>query len=414
VRAAVYSVLAISALWITGVPSRLEDHLARRILGFFAPYVKTSLAPEIAVILADEKQNGDLGPFGPDWRPRHAELIDALALGGASVVVFDIGFADPAPGDNEIAEAIRRAAPRTRVVLAAKGSRPGGRPEGISRDIVALEPRQWGVARVGVKSKDNQAVERVKLALPSTRSSPGIEVLSLTPSLALQAVAQHRFGDREVGFRLDRGRIVVEGAGGAVLDAISLGRDLEIPLQLPSRDTLAASTHDYHRVWPNRRNAGYLEETFGGKIVVVGARTADDLTQVAGAEQRYGYEVQAGVISALLQNSYARVVHPAVLWLPVPILAGVFAAAYPRVPDALLRRIPVPLKFLEIKAPVSWLAVAVALSYLFLAFVVYQTRRVTLEFACPVAVLLLADLIAAWTPPAAGQKPAAVKGAARS
>ncbi|WP_148863347.1 CHASE2 domain-containing protein [Marinobacter fonticola] len=96
-------ILVAFALKLAGLPQRLD-------LWFYDTLAMgTPLAPSqnLELIAIDERSLRELGRW-PWPRERHAELITRLNAAGANVVVFDILFTEPSPGDAPLAAAMRR------------------------------------------------------------------------------------------------------------------------------------------------------------------------------------------------------------------------------------------------------------------------------------------------------------------
>jgi len=111
----------------------------------------------------DEPAHKALGqPLNAPWdRSLHAKLIDRLTAAGASVIVFDIVFADPMtnrPGtDESFAEAMKRSG---RVILAADNANQGGGVYKISRPFDLLYDSAVSVGSAEM-IPDSDAVIRV-------------------------------------------------------------------------------------------------------------------------------------------------------------------------------------------------------------------------------------------------------------
>lgn len=78
---------------------------------FRTPYIDQSTHPEdeIVIVAIDDKSLEQLGHFSLWPRSYHADLIDVLAEANARVIVFDILFSEPAPGDEQLAASITAA-----------------------------------------------------------------------------------------------------------------------------------------------------------------------------------------------------------------------------------------------------------------------------------------------------------------
>ena len=113
--------------------------------------------PEVVIISIDRESSERLSlPDNPDRWPRslHARLIETLAKGGASVIVFDLYFIDPrSPTEDDLlAEAIRSA-----------------------RNVVLAEPlkaKDIPAARIaGVVTAEHRIVETLKPIAPVSRAA---------------------------------------------------------------------------------------------------------------------------------------------------------------------------------------------------------------------------------------------------
>jgi len=67
-------------------------------------YQGTETPEKIVVVGIDDKSLEQLGHLSLWPRSHHAQLIDTLAEAKARVVVFDVLFSEPVPGDEELAD----------------------------------------------------------------------------------------------------------------------------------------------------------------------------------------------------------------------------------------------------------------------------------------------------------------------
>ncbi len=66
-------------------------------------------AQKVVIVGIDDRSLAQIGHF-PSWpRSVHAKLIDRLSEAGARVIIFDVLFSEPAPGDEELAASIENA-----------------------------------------------------------------------------------------------------------------------------------------------------------------------------------------------------------------------------------------------------------------------------------------------------------------
>lgn len=112
--------------------------LASGTFGGFQAQAEDLLQPgttdleDVVVVGIDRKTLDRIGDSWPWTRERHAELLDAVAAGGAKLVIYDVLLADEREGDEAMADALRR----TPTVLgSALSLRPGdgGPPTIIER-----------------------------------------------------------------------------------------------------------------------------------------------------------------------------------------------------------------------------------------------------------------------------------------
>lgn len=102
-KLAVPLILIAFALKLAGLPQRLD-------LWFYdtlAMGMPLGPSQKLELIAIDEKSLRELGRW-PWPRERHAELISRLHQAGANVIVFDVLFTEPSPGDTALAAAMGR------------------------------------------------------------------------------------------------------------------------------------------------------------------------------------------------------------------------------------------------------------------------------------------------------------------
>jgi adenylate cyclase len=90
---------------LSGVQLQSSDFL------FKAANLNRSIEQEgkVVIVAIDDRSLDQLGHF-PSWpRSYHADLIDVLAEAEARIVVFDILFSEPAPGDEQLARSLEEA-----------------------------------------------------------------------------------------------------------------------------------------------------------------------------------------------------------------------------------------------------------------------------------------------------------------
>ena len=126
----------------------------------------------IVIVAIDDKTMEQIGRLASWPRSYHARLIDNLAAAGARVIVFDVLFAEPATGDEELAAAIKRAG---NVVLASAD-------EGtLIRPLEQLGEVARAIGNAGVIPDGDGIVRRLPLVVRGEEETE--------PALSLAAVA---------------------------------------------------------------------------------------------------------------------------------------------------------------------------------------------------------------------------------
>jgi adenylate cyclase len=145
-----------------------------------------NIADRFVVIAIDSKSAQRLGRWS-DWdRSYYAKVIDAVKAGNGRVLALDVGFFEAAPGDHELARAIREAGmvvqpvAGTSVVQARDGHFELVRSE---RPLPALMDGVVGVGSVNVVTDQDGAVRSMPLVMRDGDT--------LVPSLGVAAVAQY-------------------------------------------------------------------------------------------------------------------------------------------------------------------------------------------------------------------------------
>ena len=136
---------------------------------------------KIVVVGIDDKSLEKLGHFSLWPRSHHAQLIDTLAEAKARVVVFDILFSEPTPGDEQLATSIRNAA---NVVLPVLHTPTGtSQARSFLRPLATFEEAAIALGHANVAPDADGIVRRLSIAI---RNGDEYE-----PALALVAVAEY-------------------------------------------------------------------------------------------------------------------------------------------------------------------------------------------------------------------------------
>ncbi len=382
---------------------KLDDWLERRFVAYMDGFVEAPLDPRIALVLAsaDATQNGALGAPSPDWRCHHAKLVSGLAAARASVVAFDLHFADPSGCDREFAEAIRKAAGAgTAVVLGTEAFElDDGMPRPLMSPVLAeaIEDR-WGLV------KGRPDTRRVQVAAPFTQEVPATieqREAAVVPSLSLQTVMQHMRRERS-GARL---AAAVDRRAGVVRVRDASRNELRaIPIVDADLDMIVAVAHShevqptrFHEILGNAHDPVGLKR-FKDKIVVIGYGTPDDRWAVSSGDQHYGVELQASAISNILRKVYTQPARPLVQFFVILVMGATGALLRTR---AVRRRARLAIPFRGTARArghmeIPWAMLAVVLAYGLVVFFVYKQQRQILDISYHVAALFLVYLMVGW------------------
>lgn len=251
----------------------------------------------------------------PEWRPRHAQLVNRLSEAGARVVVLDIVFSVPRPEfDDSLAAAFTRARARGTTVVFGATDTAGAAPKVVTSLAAAATV---GSACLG----ENEG--RFSGILPLFISSPDGRMV--IPSMSLAALAGWRRG--RSGTDLAGGRATILDEHDRAVDAVIAAKVVEVSDDSPTCP-LAARGARYAEVlavrvpvdrWrdPVRRfdYAAVLDPAAGqptwarDKIVLVGeVSEKEESTRRVGLTQdaRYGVERHADAVATLLNDAELR------------------------------------------------------------------------------------------------------------
>ena len=313
-RAAVLSTMAVAAAMVIAFAMSLLDRLplsaivAASPVWFGDPVAARLPVDSIAIVTTQQR-------ITPEWRPRHAQLVDRLSEAGARVIVLDILFSSPQPAfDSGLADAFRRAAARgAAVVFGARDTAAGG----VKAVAALAQAAMVGSACLGENSG------RFSGVVPLVVNSPdgGLVV----PSLALAALAGWRRGRVVSDFASARATIVDDRE--VAIDAVVATRVTTVADDYPTCPLVARGGR-YAEVlavrvpvarWrdPARRfdYAAVLDATPAsltwarGRIVLVGAVSEEELSTRRvglGRDARYGVERHADAVATLLNGAEVR------------------------------------------------------------------------------------------------------------
>ena len=330
--AALIGVVVFLAAWIALFDFfGLDTRLAAETMQLAQSGSAAQWSGDVVLVGIDEASEDTLGrPFGADWRAEHARIVDAAAAAGARALAFDVLLEDPGPPRADAALAAALAAHRTRLPVIFGVQRiEDGKPRLIERVRVRAD---WGIACAGVSLGRARtmplAVQRVQGATA--------ELPALLPSLALAAFsgggAVEAMDAQSVQVRVER-----EQQSPQIrifsLDTVAIPQS-QCPL-IGVGDRVAKQLIDPQdvpalRVPPRRvayeqvlRGDADAIDALRGRIVLVGVQKAgqDQFTLGATGDVRWGVELVAAQIDALVRGVAARPLGGVATWLLMSALA---------------------------------------------------------------------------------------------
>ena len=267
---------------------------------------------QIRVIMVD--RNKRIGGFPSqkrsDDRAYHAEMIDALAQAGASVVAIDIYPNGPSPADEALASAINRAEQAgTHVIMGTKGVTESGEPLTEIPQVLrqALSDKIGNVQTGLILAGFRPAMKALALG---TEITAGDQANLVTPSFVLQVIRHFNLPANtraaSVSFDREHRTIRLLPHDGSPARSIPVNDDdLFYYFSPASEDILRGVRRSYQDVYARRTEPNGLQE-FRRKIVMIGYDIDTDLHYVNGVRQMPGVEIQACVASNILQGISLR------------------------------------------------------------------------------------------------------------
>jgi len=270
---------------------------------------------QIRIIMVDrDKQVGGFpNQKRSDDRAFHAEMIDALARAGASVVAIDVYPNGPSPGDTALADAVTRAEQMgTHVIMGTKGVSESGQPLTEIPPILrqALSDKIGNVESGLILAGFRPALRAVALGNEVT-VGPSAQDVAVAPSFVLQTI---RYFNQPANTRAPRIRFyrphqtitLFPYDDDRLKRSIPVNDDEMLYYFSPADENILAGVRrSYQDVYPRRTEPNALQE-FRGKIVMIGYDTDADLHYVNGVRQMPGVEIQASVASNILQGISLR------------------------------------------------------------------------------------------------------------
>lgn len=378
---------AIFAVYLLSIFDSVDDWAERRFIAYMDPRMDKEFSKDrIRIILAEEKPEGEIpaGESKKSHRKFHGELTRALAAANAKVVAFDVYFEDPTEFDTAFGNAIADAEREETYVVVGVNTVKNGSPERDPPDYIknAVKER-WGDITIGGQPGATKYIRVVKLASHHHDEAPPAgeqDETPLVPSFALQTFIQQAAPQRLAAFySFEDGRIRLRlnGRDGEVVKSIPVSDELDLLVDYIDRDTISSISRTYREVYENRHNPQYMRD-YDDKIVLVGYMN-DELRAVSESEQRYGIEIQANVVSNILNDLYIYRLGPMDDFLLIFGIAvvGVYTQILSR--GRMDFSLPVEVKNVQLPIKIPVPPIAISLIYLFCAFWLYKQQRVLLN-----------------------------------
>lgn len=301
-----------AAFWsnlLYGMQLRSSDFLFR------VPNLYQSTQPEdrIVVVAIDDKSLDELGRFASWPRSYHAQLIDTLAQAKARVIVFDVLFSEPAPGDEELAASAEAAGNVIQPVLGVSAKHKPTRVDGAMefetflRPLRSIEESAVMLGHANVLPDEDGVVRRLPLII---RSGEDYE-----PALALAAVANYLRRPQVIESTIKDNSLPFAGRS-IPLDRLNSMLINNTGTRFPTvsfADVLAG------RIAPAIFNDG---------IVIVGATASGlgDKYWTPMGEMMSGVEIHASAVHTILTGNFLSPAPPAVtiaIMLTLALLCGI-------------------------------------------------------------------------------------------
>jgi CHASE2 domain-containing sensor protein len=388
---------------------RVDDYVGAA-LRLWTPAQEKTLDPNVAVILAGQQDDAELGIFSPAGRARHTDLLEGFtrAREKPSVVAIDIEFDRPGDQDDRFAQAINQA--RTNGIQVVGGQRVGD--DGViisdSKFNPTLKPAfgdSWGDVLVGglmplsLLVGQGLYVNEYEVASLPPDSDLSSDV-AVVPSLAVKSVMQHYFDPKsppQAYYNERAGEVIIKGidAGKPIEKHIPVTRTdlrLNMILEYASKSTLINNEKQYRDVYKfatsnQEQDRAYLEDSFKRKIVIVGFDTPEDTHATIGDGTRSGVEYHANAISNILKGIYIREVSGAREFIIIVAMVALGVLLQTKLKRWLPGNRKLELPYIgEIHIPIALFSALIL--YLIIAYLVYSQARVTFDMSYHVAALL--------------------------
>jgi len=294
------------------------SELRSRDLLFVAPEHQNGQPDMVRLIAIDDQSLAELGNLSLWPRSYYAELIDILVKAKARVIVFDVLFAEPAPGDEELARAIKDAGNVVLPIVESATSNNSTVSETAwSVDFVrplSIFEENAAIGHASVLPDGDGGVRRLPIVI---RSGEGYE-----PALALTAVAKYLRRPAVLESPIEGGSLAFAGR----LIPVDNKNDMFINYtSTATKDSVVSRPISFVDVLGGGANPAAFED----KIVIIGAAAsglADEFWTPLGRMK--GVQIHASAIETILKADFLRLSAPSLSLasiLALALLSGLVA-----------------------------------------------------------------------------------------
>ena len=261
-------------------------------------YPKAEPEKNIVIVAIDDKSLDKLGRFSSWTRSYHAQLIDVLAEAEARVIVFDVLFSEPAPGDDELTASIKHAGnvifPFVYTIVPHKSTAIGQTIalDSIIRPLGTFEESALAVGHANMIPDEDGIMRRMPLVVPNNGH--------YEPSLALTAIAKYLRRSQVIESPVHNNQLPFAGRSISLDDSgsmlINYTDDSAAPLNFETVSYLDVLRDNISPV------------SFQDKIVVIGvtATGLGDTFWTPMGRVMYGVELHAAAMHTILTGNFLR------------------------------------------------------------------------------------------------------------
>lgn len=351
------------------------------------------------ILVDNKKQNPNseapAGSANPSHRKAHAQLVRLLTKARAKVIVFDVEFESrSAEFDPDFAAAIQEANQAgTKVVVA--GFLEGEASQLQVSDLLRPAIRNnVGIVDGGILKRPSDA-RFIPLVGEKYNPETGPEERPMIPSIALLAVSLSDYPNEEVStwYHPFTNEVRLRNRNGELLEAIPVDDEKSILVELVERHEMPHRT--YEQVLDDFSTHA---SRFENAIVVVGYQEGDVLgLKGLDGSPRYGVEMHANAISALLGRTYIRPLPFLIHFATIVALIALGACLQIRCGSWMSHKLTLPIP-ITLPAPFDKIQIPTAIVVIFFiygltAILLFKWGHIILNMSYHLAALILTYIL---------------------